>query len=82
MCFDEDLKVEPGNREVALRKAAVLDRAGRHDEALIILRAELSDLYFLDEIRQKGEPEFNYLLSKESSAAFVELLKSAFKEVS
>ena len=79
-CFDEALKIDPANREVALRKASVLDRAGKRDQALAILQAELSDRRFLDEVREKGEKEFAYLLSKESSPAFVNLLKSAFQQ--
>ena len=78
-CFDAALKVEPANREVALRKASVLDRAGKHEQALAILQAELSDRRFLDEIREKGEKEFDYLISRESSPDFIELLKSAFR---
>ncbi|MBI3553055.1 MAG: tetratricopeptide repeat protein [Elusimicrobia bacterium] len=77
-CFDEALRLDPRDKEVALKKAAVLDRAGKTEPALALAREALGDESFIKEARAKGEKEFDYLLCKESSPGFAALLKGAF----
>lgn len=77
-CLNKAARLKPDDNELLMETAAVLDRAGKTDDALFFVRTVAANEDYMKPFLEKGEQPFGYLLTDQSSPDFIQALQEAF----